>query len=156
MSCPNSTRTAFAKTVHSVTHRRTSKHSTSEFNFDAPGLDGTLFVNCSKECKAREGSNRSAELVARKKKSCEPESQKQKRPCHPVWPSDYFSSCYHPSIVLYKKQFIMFHISYFSDKIRQDVSDPELLTYFDKFSKYIEFFIQFFRFFHRYILAKYL
>ena len=67
MSCPNSTRTAFAKTVHSVTHRRTSKHSTSEFNFDAPGLDGTLFVNCSKECKAREASNRSAELVARKK-----------------------------------------------------------------------------------------
>ena len=53
MSYPNSTRTAFAKTVHSVTHRRTSKHSTSEFNFDAPGLDGTLFVNCSKECKAK-------------------------------------------------------------------------------------------------------
>ena len=50
----------------------------------------------------------------------------------------------------------MFHISYFSDKIRQDCSDPDLLIYFSQFSKHIEFFIQFSGFFDRYILDKYL
>ena len=94
------------------------------------GWTGLFLWTAQKNAKLERSQQQICRVSGQEKKSCDPESQKQKRPCHPVWPSDYFSSCYHPSIVLYKKQFIMFHISYFLDEIRQDVSDPDLLIYF--------------------------